>query len=96
MAQINVNNTPPVDESARTTGAGATMLAVVLALVVAGAVLWMLFSGMFSGAGSNSTNVNVNPPAQSAPAQKDGPDININVPKVDVNTSTQPAAPAKP
>lgn len=98
MSQINVNNPPPVDEGSRTAGAGATMLAVILAIVVAAVVGWMLFSGVFSGSGSaGTTNVNVNPPAQSAPAQKDGPSVNINVPDVKVNVpNQQPAAPAKP
>ena len=96
MSQINVNAPPPVYGRERTTSSGAGMLAVVLALVVAAVVIWMLFSGMFSGAGSSSTNVNVNPPAQSQPAQKDGGTININVPKVEVNPQSQPAAPAKP
>ena len=94
MSQINVNTPTPVDERDRATSAGAGMLAVVLALVVAGVVLWLLFSGMFSGPSSSTTNVNVNPPAQSQPAQKDGPSVNINVPKVEVNP--QPAAPSKP
>ena len=96
MAQINVNSTPPVDDGARTTGAGATMLAVILAIVVAIAIFWMLFSGAFSGPASSSTTVNVNPPAQSAPARGDGPSVNIDVPKVDANTQAQLAAPAKP
>jgi hypothetical protein len=97
MSQINVNSPTPVDEGARTTSAGAGMIAVILALVVAVVVIWLLFSGLFSGPSANSTNVNVNPPARSQPAQKDGPSVNINVPKVEVNPpAQQPAAPAKP
>jgi hypothetical protein len=95
MSQINVNSSPPVDEGERATSAGAGMLAVVLAIVVAVVVIWLLFSGLFSGPSSSSTNVNVNPPAQTQPAQKDGPSVNINVPKVEVNPQ-QPAAPSKP
>jgi hypothetical protein len=94
MSQINVNSPGPVDEGERATSAGAGMLAVVLALVVAGVVLWLLFSGMFSGPSASSTNVNVNPPAQTQPAQeRNNPSVNINVPKVEVNPQ-QPAAPA--
>jgi hypothetical protein len=98
MSQINVNSGPPVDPEARSTGAGLNMLAVVLALIVAVVVIWLLFSGLFSGPSSTTNNVNVNPPAQTQPAQKDGPNVNINLPKVDVNTPAQqqPAAPAKP
>jgi hypothetical protein len=97
MSQINVNTPAPVDESSRSASAGVGMLAVVLAVIVAVVVLWMLFSGLFSGPSSSSTNVNVNPPVQ----QKDGPSVNINVPKVEVNppaqqSAPQPAAPAKP
>ena len=97
MSQINVNTPAPVDEGSRATSAGAGMLAVILAIVVAVVVMWMLFSGMFSGPSSSTTNVNVNPPAQ----QKDGPSVNINVPKVEVNPPAQqqpaqPAAPSKP
>jgi len=99
MSQINVNSGPPVDTGERS-GAGFNMLAVVLALVVAVVVVWLLFAGLFGSGGSSTTNVtNVNPPAQSQPAQKDGPSVNINVPKVDVNTSGQQSAPqpaAKP
>lgn len=93
MSQVNVNSPTPVDEGERATSAGAGMLAVVLAIVVAAVVIWLLFSGLFSGPSSSSTNVNVNPPAQTQPAQKDNPSININVPKVEVNPQ-QPAAPA--
>jgi hypothetical protein len=96
MSQINVNSPTPVDEGERTTSAGAGMLAMVLALVVAAVVLWLLFSGMFSGPSSSTTNVNVNPPAQTQPAQKDAPSVNINVPKVNVNTPNEPSAPSKP
>jgi hypothetical protein len=97
MSQINVNSPTPVDEGERTTSAGAGMLAVVLAVVVAIVVVWLLFAGLFSGPRSSTTNVDVNPPAQTQPAQKDGPSININVPKVEVNPpAQQPAAPSKP
>ena len=97
MSQINVNSPTPVDEGERATSAGAGMLAVVLAIVVAVVVVWLLFSGLFSGPSSSTTNVNVNPPAQTQPAQKDGPSVNINVPKVEVNPQPQqPAAPSKP
>ena len=101
MSQINVNSGPPVDTEERSASAGFGMLAVVLALVVAVVVVWLLFSGLFSGPSSTTNNVNVNPPAQTQPAQKDGPNVNINLPKVDVNTpaqqpAQQPAAPAKP
>ena len=93
MTQVNVNTPGPVDEGERATSAGAGMLAVILALVVAGVVLWLLFSGMFSGPSSSTTNVNINPPAQ----ERNNPSVNINVPKVDVNTQPQqPAAPSKP
>ena len=95
MSQINVNSPTPVDEGGRATSAGAGMLAVVLAIVVAVVVVWLLFSGLFSGPRSNTTNIDVNPPAQTQPAQKDGPSVNINVPKVEVNPQ-QPAAPSKP
>ena len=95
MSQINVNSGPPVDSTERTTSAGFGMMAVVLALIVAVVVVWLLFSGLFAGPSTN--NVNVNPPAQSQPAQKDGPNVNINLPKVDVNApAQQPAAPSKP
>src|SRR3954470_20993495 len=97
MSQINVNSGPPADYEGRSTSSGMNMLAVVLALVVAVVVIWLLFAGLFGGSGSTTNNVNVQPPAQSQPAQKDGPTVNINVPKVDVNGSNQqPAAPAKP
>jgi len=96
MSQINVNSPAPVDEGERATSAGAGMLAVVLALVVAVVVIWLLFSGMFSGRSSSTTNVNVNPPAQTQPAQKDAPSVNINVPKVNVNTPNEPAPASKP
>ena len=97
MSQINVNSGPPVDTTERTTSAGFGMMAVVLALIVAVVVVWLLFSGLFAGPSPTTNNVNVNPPAQSQPAQKDGPNVNINLPKVDVNTpAQQPAAPAKP
>ena len=102
MSQVNVNSGPPVDSTERSTSAGFGMMAVVLALIVAVVVIWLLFSGLFGGAGSTTNNVNVNPPAQtqpaqSQPAQKDGPNVNINLPKVDVNApAQQPAAPAKP
>jgi len=103
MSQINVNSGPPVDPGERSTGAGFNMIAVVLALIVAVVVVWLLFAGLFGGGGSSTTNVtNVNPPAQSQPAQKDAPSVNINLPKVDVNTpgqqqpTQQPAPPAKP
>ena len=92
MSQININSPAPIDEGSRTTSAGAGMLAVILAIIVAGVVMWFLFSGMFSGGSSSTTNVNVNPPAQ----QKENPSVNINVPKVEVNPPAQPAAPAKP
>src|SRR5215218_9171779 len=97
MSQINVNNEPPVDTTERSTSAGFGMMAVVLALIVAVVVVWLLFSGLFGGSSSSTNNVNVNPPAQSQPPQKDGPSVNINLPKVDVNApAQQPAAPAKP
>ena len=49
------------------------MLAVVLALIVAVVVIWLLFAGLFGSGGSSTTNVtNVNPPAQTQPASKDG------------------------
>jgi hypothetical protein len=97
MSQINVNSGPPVDTTERSTSAGFGMMAVVLALIVAVVVVWLLFSGLFGGSSSTTNNVNVNPPAQSQPAQKDGPNVNINLPKVDVNApAQQPAAPAKP
>src|SRR4051794_3254279 len=101
MSQINVNSGPPVDTGERS-GSGFNMIAVVLVLVVAVVVVWLLFAGLFGSGGSTTNNTtNVNPPAQSQPAQKDGPNVNINLPKVDVNTPSQPsapqpAAPAKP
>src|SRR4051794_41204655 len=97
MSQINVNSAPPVDDGTRASSNAGVMVAVVLALVVAVAVVWLLFSGLFSGPSSSTTNVNVQPPAQSQPAQKEPSSVNINLPKVDVNTpAQQPAAPAKP
>jgi hypothetical protein len=97
MSQINVNSGPPVDQGERASSAGFGMIAVILAVIVALVVMWLLLSGLFSGPGPSTTNVNVNPPSQSQPAQKDGPSVNINVPKVEVNPSNQqPAAPAKP
>lgn len=107
MSQINVNSGPPVDSEDRSGAAGFNMLAVVLVLVVAVVVVWLLFAGLFGSGGSTTNVTNVNPPAQSQPAQtqpasKDGPNVNINLPKVDVNTpgqqqsAPQPAAPAKP
>jgi hypothetical protein len=101
MSQINVNSGPPVDTEARS-GAGFNMLAVVLVLIVAVVVIWLLFAGLFGSGGSTTNVTNVNPPAQTQPASKDGPNVNINLPKVDVNTpgqqqsAPQPAAPAKP
>jgi hypothetical protein len=75
-------------------------------LIVAVVVIWLLFSGLFAGPSTTTNTVNPpaqsqpaqSQPAQSQPAQKDGPSVNINLPKVDVNTSgqQQPAAPAKP
>ena len=110
MSQINVNSGPPVDSEDRGGAAGFNMLAVVLVLVVAVVVVWLLFAGLFGSGGSTTNVTNVNPPAQTQPAQsqpaqpgsKDGPNVNINLPKVDVNTpgqqqsAPQPAAPAKP
>ena len=97
MSQINVNSPRPVDESDRSTAAGATVLAVILAVIVVLVVLWLVFSGSFSAPSGGTTNVNVNPPAQQQPAQKDAPSININVPKVEVNPpAQQPSAPSKP
>jgi hypothetical protein len=98
MSQINVNSGPPVETESRSTAAGFNMIAVALALIVAVVVIWLLFSGLFAGPSSTTNNVNVNPPAQTQPAQKDGPNVNINLPKVDVNAPSQqqPAAPAKP
>jgi hypothetical protein len=100
MSQINVNSPAPVDGEKRATSAGVGILAIVLVAIVAVVVLWLLFSGLFAGPSSSTTNVNVNPPAQPAqerPAQKDSPSININVPKIEVNPpAQQPAAPSKP
>src|SRR5215213_9620035 len=98
MSQINVNNSDPVDDGERATSAGFGMVAVLLAVAVAVVVVWLLFSGLFSGAGSSANTSS--PPAQTQPAQRDNPSVNINVPKVEVNTSgsgqTQPAQPAAP
>ncbi|MFN8634780.1 MAG: hypothetical protein U0893_13065 [Chloroflexota bacterium] len=97
MSQINVNSPTPVDDGERATSAGFGMIAVILAIIVAVVVVWLLFAGLFSGPSSSTTSVNVSPPAQSQPAQKDSPSVNINVPKVEVNPpAQQPAAPAKP
>jgi hypothetical protein len=103
MSQVDVNSPPPVDEGSRATSAGAGMLAVVLAIIVAVVVLWLLFSGLFAQPSSSSTNVNVNPPAQStSPPSQQQPSVNINLPKVEVTPPAQqqppqqPAAPSKP
>jgi hypothetical protein len=97
MSQMNINSPRPLGEGDRSTAAGATSLAVVLAIIVALIILWLAFSGRFSAASGGTTNVNVNPPAQQQPAQKDAPSVNINVPKVEVNPpAQQPAAPSKP
>jgi hypothetical protein len=97
MSQTNVNSPRPVDEGERSTAAGVTVFAVILAVVVALVVLWLVFSGLFSAPSGGTTNVNVNPPAQQQPAQKDSPSVNINVPKVEVNPpAQQPSAPSKP
>ena len=99
MSQINVNNGgAPVDTEERAASAGFGIVAVLLAIAVAVVVVWLLFSGLFSGAGSSANTSS--PPAQTQPANRDNPTVNINVPKVDVNTSgsgqTQPAQPAQP
>ena len=100
MTQINVNNGgTPVDAEERAASSGFGMVAVLLAVAVAVVVVWLLFSGLFSGAGSSANTSS--PPAQTQPANRDNnPTVNINVPKVDVNTSgsgqTQPAQPAQP
>src|SRR5438045_2565196 len=93
MSQINVNGPPPAYGEERSGASGATMVAILLAVVVVAVVAWMLFSGVFSGPSASTTNVNVTTPAQSQPAQKDTPNVNINLPKVDVNTpgQSQPA-----
>jgi hypothetical protein len=102
VSQINVNSGPPVDTEERSSRAGFNMLAVVLVLIVAVVVVWLLFAGLFGSGGSTTNVTNVNPPAQTQPGSKDGPNVNINLPKVDVNTpgqqqsAPQPAAPAKP
>jgi hypothetical protein len=96
MSQINVNSGPPVDTEERSTRAGFNMVAVVLALIVAVVVIWLLFAGLFGSGGSTTNVTNVNPPAQSQPAQKDGPNVNINLPKVDVNTPGQQQSAPQP
>jgi hypothetical protein len=97
MSQINVNSPRPVGEGDRSTTAGVSVLAVILVVIVALVVFWFVFSGLFSSPSGGTTNVNVNPPAQQQPAQKDSPGVNINVPKVEVNPpAQQPSAPSKP
>ena len=58
MSQINVNSGPPVETESRSTAAGFNMIAVALALIVAVVVIWLLFSGLFSGPSSTTNNVN--------------------------------------
>jgi len=74
MTQVNVNPSgPPVreDSADRSTAAGINLLTVVVVLAVVVALVWFLFSGPVGGLfrGTNDVNINVNTPAQSAPAQ---------------------------
>ena len=98
MSQVNVSpGGGPVhdDTTDRTAAAGinfATML-IVLAIVVA--VLWFLFSGPIGGffrGGSGRVDVNVNPPAQTQPAQPSGPGVTNPGP----GSSSGPSTPSGP
>jgi hypothetical protein len=94
MSQVNVNR--PADTGDRTAAAGINLLAVVLGLVVAGALVLFLFmsfgrGGSTGGTGSQpaqqpqqpAPNININPP----PA----PNINVNPPG---NQAPAPQAPS--
>lgn len=84
MNQINVNPTrepvETVDTSGdRTAAAGINLITVLIVLAVVAVIVWYLFTGPLRiGAGSSTTNINVNP----APTT-----VNINPP-------SQPNAPA--
>ncbi len=86
MSQINING--PDDNGDRTAAAGINLISVIIILLVLAALVWFLFasSGPVHLFGGGTTNVNVNPPAQQAPA---APNINVNPP---ANSAPQPTA----
>ena len=93
MTQINVNdpNGSPVRDTGDTAAAGINFLAVVVVAVVAIALLWFLFTGPFSFSRSGAT------PSANPPARQERTDVNVNLPKVEVNPpAQQPSIPSKP
>jgi len=82
MSQVNVNpGGAPVRDDAgdRTAAAGINFATVIIILAVVVAVLWFLFSGPVGSFFRGGTmNVNVNTPAQTAPApaQPSAPGVN--------------------
>ncbi len=93
MSQINVNDRTgsTAGDGGGTAAAGINFLAVVVVAVVAIAVLWFLFTGPLSSPRSGTA------PGPNPPAQQERTDVNVNLPKVEVNPpAQQPAAPSKP
>ncbi len=87
MSQIHIDG--PDDGGDRAAAAGINLVTVVIVLLVLIALAWLFFAGPLSGVlGGGTTNINVNPPAQSQPNINVNP--NIYVPPAGAN----PGAPA--
>ena len=82
MSQVNITRDPAVvdDRGDRSAAAGINMITVLIVLAVLVVLGWFLFTGpLQSVVQPGNTNINVNPPAQQAPAQQ-APNVNINPP----------------
>jgi hypothetical protein len=101
--QINVHSPEPVDtvdaSGDRTAAAGINLITVLVVLAVLAVIAWYLFTGPLRiGANSGTTNINVNVPATTVPANPPGqsnPPVNPNPPANQNPGNTNPA-PTKP